>query len=101
MRFFRKSPAPGPAPRRVHHPWNPPETEFPGIVAMDTLQSRGGGTSHSQLFQWWVWPLPPAGPLEFICQWPVYGIGETRVGIDGQVILDAARRSVQLWPEDG
>jgi len=31
----------------------------------------------------------------------VYGIGETRVGIDGQVILDAARRSVQLWPEDG
>lgn len=48
----------------------------------------------------WVWPLPPAGPLEFICQWPVYGIGETRIGIDGQLILDAARRSVQLWPED-
>ena len=144
MRFF-KSPAPGPAPRRVHHTWNPPEAEFPGIVAMDTLhfdrseqaavaiigiaayargfefflarrirpgtpgldedptpemrrrrlmepedfpisvqfsdgrqavsgrprgdseptgpilQSRGGGgTSHSQLFQWWVWPLPYA-----------------------------------------
>ena len=185
MRFFRKSPTPGPAPRRVHYPWNPPEAEFPGIVAMDTLhfdrseqaavaiigivayargfefslarrirpgtpgldedptpemrrrrhgepeeflisvqfsdgrqavsgiprgdseptgpilQSRGGGgTSHSQLFQWWVWPLPLAGPLEFICQWPVYGIGQTRVGIDGQLILDAARRSVQLWPED-
>jgi hypothetical protein len=60
----------------------------------------GGGTSHSQLLRWWVWPLPPAGPLEFSCQWPVYGIGETRVGIDGQQILDAARRSVQLWPED-
>jgi hypothetical protein len=53
-----------------------------------------------KLFQWWVWPLPPAGPLEFICQWPVYGIGETRIGINGQLILDAARRSVQLWPED-
>ena len=64
------------------------------------LQSRGGGgNSRSQLFRWWVWPLPPAGPLEFICQWPVYGIGETRVGIDGQLIIDAARRSVQLWPE--
>ena len=37
MRFFRKSPGPGPAPRRVHHPWNPPEAEFPGIVAMETL----------------------------------------------------------------
>ena len=21
----------------MHHPWNPPEAEFPGIVAMDTL----------------------------------------------------------------
>ncbi len=65
------------------------------------LQPRGGGgTSHSQLLRWWAWPLPPSGPLEFICQWPIYGIGETRVGIDAQLILDAARRSVQLWPED-
>ena len=65
------------------------------------LQPRGGGgTAHSQLLQWWAWPLPPGGPLEFICQWPLYGIGETRVGIDAQLILDAARRSVQLWPED-
>jgi hypothetical protein len=185
VRFFRKSPAPEPAPRRVHHPWNPPQAEFPGLVPIDTLhfdrseqaavaiigieayargfefslarrirpgtpgldedptpemlrrrgrgpedfpisvqfsdgrtaisgrpggdsepegpilQSRGGGgTSHSQLFRWWVWPLPPSGPLEFLCQWPVYGIGETRISIDGQLILDAARRSVQLWPED-
>ena len=183
--FFRKSSAPEPVPRRVHHPWNPPEAELPGIVAIDTLHfdrseqaavaiigisaytrgfeffivrrirpgtpgldedptpemlrrrrgeledfpisvqfsdgrqaisgrprgdseptgpilrpRGGGGTSHSQFFRWWVWPLPPAGPLGFICQWPVYGIGETRVGIDGQLILDAARRSVQLWPED-
>ena len=37
MRFFRRSPAPGPAPRRVHHPWNPPEAELPGIVPIDTL----------------------------------------------------------------
>jgi hypothetical protein len=185
VRFFRKSPDPEPAPRRVHHLWNPPEAELPGIVPIDTLhfdrseqaavaiigisayargfefflarrirpgtpgldqdptpdmvrrrrrepedfpvsvqfsdgrtaisgrprgdseptgpllQSRGGGgTSHSQLLRWWVWPLPPSGPLEFICQWPVSGIGETRIGIDGQLILDAARRSVQLWPED-
>jgi hypothetical protein len=37
VRFFRKSPVPGPAPRRVHHPWNPPEAELPGIAAIDTL----------------------------------------------------------------
>ena len=65
------------------------------------LQRRGGGgTSHSQLLRWWAWPLPPTGPLEFVCQWPVYGISETRVGLDAQLILDAARRSIQLWPED-
>jgi len=60
----------------------------------------GGGTSHSQFLRWWAWPLPPKGPLEFLCQWPMYGIAETRVGIDAQLILDAARRSVRLWPAD-
>jgi hypothetical protein len=65
------------------------------------LRSRGGGgTTHSQLLRWWAWPLPPTGPLEFVCQWPMYGIAETRVAIDAQLILDAARRSIQLWPED-
>jgi hypothetical protein len=27
----------------------------------------GGGTSHYQHSRWWAWPLPPSGPLEFIC----------------------------------
>jgi hypothetical protein len=62
------------------------------------LRSRGGGgTTHSQLLRWWAWPLPPEGSLDFVCQWPMYGIGETRVGIDAQLILDAATRSIQLW----
>jgi hypothetical protein len=62
------------------------------------LRSRGGGgTSHCLLSRWWAWPLPPEGPLEFICQ---LGTGETRIGIDAQLILDAAQRSVRLWPED-
>ena len=60
----------------------------------------GGGTSHYQFSRWWAWPLPPSGPLEFICQWPTLRSGETRVGIDAQLIIDAARQSVQLWPED-
>ena len=59
----------------------------------------GGGTANRQVLRFWAWPLPPAGPLEFICQWPTFGIAETRVSIDAQLILDAARRSVQAWPE--
>ena len=60
----------------------------------------GGGGPHSFVSRWWAWPLPPAGPLEFVCEWPAFGIAESRTGIDAQLILDAARRSVRLWPED-
>jgi hypothetical protein len=183
MGLFRKSPPPRPAlQRRVPRPWDPPETEFPAIVPISTLQfgrseqsaiaitgmlaysngfeiavtrlirpdapgfdqdpvpgaprgvlaerqsfqislqlsdgrmitsgrphgdaepsgpilvpRGGGGTSHHLLLRWWAWPLPPSGPLEFICQ---LGTGETRVGIDARLILDAAQRSVQVWPQD-
>ncbi len=182
MRLFRKAPRPRPTLQpRLPRPWDPPETEFPGIVPINTLhlgrskqaaiaitgmsaytngfeifvaalihpdapgfdaetpnggmlaykpyQIRlqfsdgrqvisgrshgdfeptepilrprgGGGTSHYLHSRWWAWPLPPSGPLEFICQWPRLGTGETRVGIHGQLILDAARQSVKLWPED-
>jgi hypothetical protein len=59
----------------------------------------GGGGPHSFISRWWTWPLPPGGPLEFVCEWPAFGIPESRAGIDGQLILDAAQRSIRLWPE--
>jgi hypothetical protein len=62
------------------------------------LRSNGGGdTSHCLRMRWWAWPLPPSGPLEFICQ---LGTGDSRAGIDAQLILDAAQRSVPVWPGD-
>jgi hypothetical protein len=183
MGLFRKSPPPrATLQRQVPRPWDPPETEFPAIVPISTLQfgrseqtaiaitgisaysngfeifvtrlirpdapgfdegpvpgaprgtlaerqsfqislqlsdgrivtsgrspvdaepteailrSRGGGgTSHCLLMRWWAWPLPPSGPLEFICK---LGTAETRVSIDAQLILDAAQRSIRVWPED-
>jgi hypothetical protein len=183
MGFFRKSPPPRRTLlRQVPRPWDPPETEFPAVVPIKTLQfgrseqtavaitgisayskgfeffvthlirpdapgfdqdpvpgmprgmlaerqsfqislqlsdgrivisgrppvdaepteailrSRGGGgTSHYLLMRWWSWPLPPSGPLEFICQ---LGTSEARVGIDAQLILDAAQRSIRVWPQD-
>jgi hypothetical protein len=64
----------------------------------------GGGWDASQ----WVWPLPPPGPVAFVCEWPVAGIPESRAEIDAQVILDAASRAqvifsdddLPLWPDD-
>lgn len=185
MAFFDELPAPEPEPPRRRQPWDPPETEFPGVVPGSTLllgrseqaavaitgilaysggfeifltgrirrageggagqppsarvrpfdppgrnlhfgmqlpggtkvigQRRGhdaepagpilrsfmvGGGPHTELARWWAWPLPPAGPLDFVCEWPVFGIAETRATIDAQLILDAADRSIQLWPAD-
>ena len=185
--FFDELPAAEPEPPRPHHPWEPPEAEFPGVVPIDTLQLGrtgqvavaitgisafaagfeifvtariragarvpgdrvpdappelgaarrsyrfglqlsdgskvigrrggrrpdddaepaapilrpflGGGGPRSHFSRWWAWPLPPGGPLEFVCEWPTFGIAETRARIDAQLILDAARRSVRLWPE--
>ena len=38
MGLFRKSPPPRPGlQRRVPRPWDPPESEFPAIVPIDTL----------------------------------------------------------------
>jgi hypothetical protein len=50
--------------------------------------------------RYWIWPLPPAGPVTFVCQWPALGIPESRADVDAELILDAAARAVQLWPED-
>lgn len=65
-------------------------------------QFMGGGGPRSLFTRWWAWPLPPAGPLEFVCEWSAMEIPETRASIDAQLILDAAGGSVQLWrPDDG
>jgi hypothetical protein len=60
----------------------------------------GGKEPRSFFARWWAWPLPPEGPLEFVCEWPAFGMTETRVGVDAQLILDAARRSVRAWPDE-
>jgi hypothetical protein len=46
-----------------------------------------------------VWPLPPAGPLVFVCEWPALGVEESRAQLDARLVLDAAARSRPLWPE--
>ena len=54
----------------------------------------------ASFWRWWAWPLPPAGPMEFVCEWLALGIPESRAGLDAQLILDAAGRSIRLWSGD-
>jgi hypothetical protein len=41
-------------------------------------------------------PLPPPGPLAFVCVWPERGIPPSRVEVDGAAVLGAAEAAVRL-----
>src|SRR5579875_1698377 len=55
----------------------------------------GGGRWHQDF---WIWPLPPAGPLSFVCEWPAAELALTRVDVDGQELIDAAGRAREVFP---
>ncbi len=56
----------------------------------------GGGGHYDQRF--WLSPLPPPGPVTFVCAWPALGLTESSAECDGQLLLDAAARALVLWP---
>jgi hypothetical protein len=49
----------------------------------------------------WVSPLPPAGQVTFICEWPMYGISPTPHAVDTHSIREAGARATHLWPVAG
>ncbi len=64
------------------------------------VPSRGGGGGGGRWHHgFWVWPLPPEGPLAFVCEWPAADIPETRAEIDSSLIQRAAAEVIELWPE--
>jgi hypothetical protein len=66
------------------------------------LMEMGGGSDGRRVdLRLWVWPLPPPGPVTFACEWPAFGVPESTADLDAAVILDAAARSVDLWPSNG
>ena len=71
-----------------------PEPEGP-------LLSFGGGRGDNDRLEseYWLWPLPPPGPLAFVVEWPAEGIELTRREVDSAPIIEAAARSELLWAE--
>ena len=57
----------------------------------------GGGTSCNQTY--WLTPVPPDGPLTFVCACAGLGVPETRVVVDGLDLTTASTRATVLWPE--
>jgi hypothetical protein len=62
------------------------------------LTPRGGGGGGGRWdYSFWVYPLPPAGPIAFVCEWPSEGIDLTRLETDAAPMLDAAAKAQVLW----
>lgn len=57
----------------------------------------GGGRSFTGSDALWLWPLPPAGPIELVLQWPSLGIGEERILLDGTALIALADRARSFW----
>ncbi len=80
-----------------HRGFEQPPDQMRGPV----LMPRGGGGS---LDRWhgayWVWPLPPEGPIAFVCEWPVADIPLTRYELDAPLVRNAAGNAQVLWEED-
>jgi hypothetical protein len=78
----------------------PPGPRSDGPPSPPVLTHRGGGGGGLNWNQkYWVWPLPPPGPLAFVCEWPAFDVPETRVEIDAQLVIDAAARSRRLFSD--
>ena len=68
---------------------------------MHGLESRGGSGSDDEATQdFWVWPLPEAGDITLVCEWPAYGIPESSAKLEGQFLRDAASRSRPVWTDE-
>jgi hypothetical protein len=70
----------------------------PGRLVM--LEGGSSGSPRRWDGEFWVYPLPPAGPVTFVASWPKHGVAETRVELDGAAIREGAKRAVTLWPEE-
>jgi hypothetical protein len=65
----------------------------PPLLYQSTVGADGG--------QVWLWGLPPPGPLTFACQWPGEQISPSQAELDAGLVLEAAARARNLWPDEG
>ena len=65
------------------------------------LAPRSGSGGQRRWTQtYWLWPLPPEGPLTFAFEWTARAIAETTVTLDAAPLRAAAAGVVELWPDE-
>jgi hypothetical protein len=82
-------------------PW-PTQEDPEAMPEGPSLQPSGGGGGGGGRWRhgYYGWPLPPDGPLAFVCEWPAANIAQTRTEIDGGLLCSAAPGTVVLWDDD-
>lgn len=71
--------------------------------APPTVSLHSGHGNESEWVQGlWVWGIPEAGDVDVVYSWVAEAVPESRLGLDGDVLREAATRAVTLWdePED-
>ena len=66
----------------------------------ESFLARSGGRADpwSLTIRYWMWPLPPSGPITVHCEWDRAGILPSSGTIEGEAIRLAAERAITLWP---
>ncbi|GAA3875484.1 hypothetical protein GCM10022243_45510 [Saccharothrix violaceirubra] len=74
-------------------PWDLPD-DRPALVPQG-----GGGSQFHQRKDYYLTPMPPAGPLTLVVAWPDGDIPETATVFDAAELRDASDRAVAIWPD--
>jgi hypothetical protein len=74
------------------------EPEEPVLMPHAGGGGSSGGGDVSLRPGYWLWPLPPSGPLQIVCEWPVVAIPLSTIEIDGGTLVEAAAHRVDLFP---
>ena len=64
-------------------------------------QGSGGGSGDDYESNFWLWPLPPPGPVTFAVEWPAREIELSKQDVDASLFIDASKHSEALWPDEG
>jgi hypothetical protein len=70
-----------------------PEVPAGPVIA----HSSGGGGGKRWDWEYWVWPLPPDGPLTVSIEWLAGGVPLSSTEVDGGAIGRAGANSKRLW----
>jgi hypothetical protein len=77
-----------------------PDDELDAAAEIVLSPGGGGGGDKDWHQNCGVWPLPPEGPVTFVCEWLDAGISESRIEVEGEILIGAAARARQVWPAE-